>query len=167
MKWRLHGLLLGLVLLGSGLVLAAELSGIGPTDSGYYFTARSMIPVIYVHASAPEPGSQIALIYPPATSVIVTVVNAAGQPIEGVPVTFKLTQGFVAQDALILSPKRTTTNHDGRAEAILQPIAGKSEAVFQPLAGKAGIGSVLVQVDNLSEEVKVDVALAKGASGSR
>jgi hypothetical protein len=82
-------------------------------------------------------------------------------------VTFKLTQGFAAQDALILSPKRTTTNHDGRAEAILQPIAGKSEAVFQPLAGKAGIGSVLVQVDNLSEEVKVDVALAKGASGSR
>src|SRR5262245_9399041 len=155
MKRQLHGLLLGLVLLGRGLVFAAEPSGIGPTDSGYYFTARSMIPVIYVHTSAPEPGSQTALIYPPATSVIVTVVNAAGQPMAGVPVTFKLTQGIVAQDALVLAPKRTTTNHDGKAEAILKPVTGKTEAFLQPVTGRAGMGTVLVQVDNLSEEVKV------------
>jgi hypothetical protein len=136
----------------------AQPSGKGPTPSGYYFTATATVPVIYVFSGSPELVSLAASRIPPVTRIRVTVQNAAGQPVAGVPVTFALPPDPAGQDALALSPQGDTTNRDGTAEAILQHGAGKATP---------GVSTVLVRVDNMTDAVRVHVSLVKVDSSHR
>ena len=104
--------ILALVLAGGSLACAPKL--VGPTPShGYFVSLRIPDPIIYPRRSGASSSSQATR----KSELIVLVQDAQGQPIDGVPVEFKLAPEW-ARDASI-TPQRATTR-GGAVRAILE-----------------------------------------------
>jgi len=123
-RWS-AGLLLGLVLLGSGLACAPRF--VGPTAAGYVFALN--VPTSFIFRGD-------------VAELLVSVRNAQGQLVDGVPVLFQVEPAW-AQSASV-SPQVAYTQQ-GTAHALLQ-------------ARSTGVVHVTVRVDNATQETRVTVA---------
>ena len=118
-------LLLGLVLICSGLACAPQF--VGPTAAGYVFALEVPTSIIYLRESA---------------ELIVSVRNAQGQLVDGVPVLFQVEPAW-AQSASV-SPQVAYTQQ------------GTARALFQ--AHTTGVVRVTVWVDNATQETRITIA---------
>ena len=106
-------------------VMACAPTLLGPTAAtGYFFTV--LYPsTILLHA---------------ATEIVVKVQDAAGQPVDGLPVLFEVDASW-SGDATI-SPARVST-HKGRASAVIE-------------VGVLGIMPLWVTVDGTRQEIRIN-----------
>ncbi len=119
------GLLLGLVLICSGLACAPQF--VGPTAAGYIFVLDIPTSIIFLGDAA---------------ELIVSVRNAQGQLVDGVPVFFQVEPTW-AQSASV-SPQVVSTQQ------------GTVRALFR--ARTTGVVHITVRVDNASQETRITVA---------
>jgi len=116
--------------------------------SGYRFSLQAYPSPIQLpsHLSFGNPQA-----YPTESTLTVTVRNAQGQPVDGVPVLFSLPSDWTAYASL--TPPRVVTQN------------GKAEAVFQ--ATTTGAVAVTAQVENQTREVFVIIhSPSSGPPGS-
>ena len=86
---------------------------LGPTTpSGYFYTLS--VADSHLWFNAPRLGGTL----PRSTEVIVRVQNAAGQPVDGVPVEFQVAPSWV--DSVSITPESALTQ-DGIARTRIQP----------------------------------------------
>lgn len=150
--------LLLLTVVGFGLIWGAPTSAetrqakAGPTSSGYSFSTDLTQPVIYVYPSGQaEPGTEAATRFPPSSTLTVSVMDAAGKPVAGVPVAFEVAENSMLKGMLDIDPQHKTTGADGKVVATIMP---------SPTA-TTGTGDVIVRVDGKSEAVQVTLDMSK------
>jgi 5-hydroxyisourate hydrolase-like protein (transthyretin family) len=95
----------------------------------------------------PEAATQ----FPAQSTLTVSVVDAAGKPVSGVPVSFEVAQNSTLQGMLDITPKQTTTGADGKVQATIMPST----------AATTGSGHVLVLVDDKIEAVALTLERSK------
>lgn len=124
----------------------------GSTNSGYSFSTDLTYPVIYVYPSGqPAPDTEAATRFPPSSTLTVTVTDAAGKPVAGVPVAFEVPQNSMLKGMLDIDPQSKTTGADGKVQATVKP---------SPTA-TTGTGDFLVRVDGKSETVGITLDMSK------
>jgi hypothetical protein len=124
----------------------------GPTTQGYSFTTDLTHDTIYVYPSGQaEPGTDAATKFPPASTLTVAVMDAAGQPVAGVPVVFEMAQNSMLHGMLSIEPQQETTGADGKVQATIKPTSSAT----------TGTGDVIVRVDNMIETVGVTLDQSK------
>jgi hypothetical protein len=149
--------LLVLTLVAFGLVWGApayageRVAKAGPTSAGYSFTTDVTHHTIYVYPSGqPATQTDVAERFPPRSMLTVSVMDASGKPVAGVPVAFEVPQNSMLHGMLDITPQRTTTGSNGKVQVTIQPSTSAT----------TGTGDVLVRVDNTTETV--GLTLAKG-----
>lgn len=80
--------------------------------------------------------------HPRTTELIVTVKDAQGQPVNGVPVAFEVEPEWAA-DATVASPRVVT--QEGRASTVLE-------------AETTGLVHVMARVENVTETIAISVS---------
>ena len=130
-RWPV-GLLLSLGLICSGLACAPQF--VGPTAAGYVFALN--VPTAFIFRGD-------------AAELLVSVRNAQGQPVDGVPVLFQVEPAW-AQSASV-SPQVAYTQQ------------GTARALFQ--ARTTGVVPVTVRVDNASQGTRITVASRPSPAG--
>ncbi len=132
-RW-LVGLLLGLVLISSGLACAPQF--VGPTAAGYVFALDVPTSIIFLGEAA---------------ELIVSVRNAQGQLVDGIPVFFQVEPTW-AQSASV-SPQVASTQR------------GTARALFR--ARTTGVVHITVRGDNASQETRITVTSRPSHQASR
>ena len=147
-----------LAMIGFGLVWGApahaadRVAKAGPTSAGYSFTTALTYDTIYVYPSGQTmPRTEAATQFPPQSTLTVSVVDAAGKPVAGVPVAFEVAHNSMLHGMLDITPKQTTTGADGKVQATIMPST----------AATIGTGEVLVRVDNVIEAVRMTLEKSK------
>jgi Bacterial Ig-like domain (group 1) len=150
--------LLLLTIVGFGLLWGGptpaemRLARTGSTSAGYSFSTDLTYPIIYVYPSGQaEPGTEAATRFPPSTTLTVSVKDAAGNPVAGVPVAFEVPQNSMLSGMLDINPQYETTDADGKVHATITP---------SPTATR-GTGDVIVRVDDKIETVGVTLDMSR------
>ena len=129
--------LMCLILVLGGAACAPKL--VGPTPSaGYSFSLEVSQPVIWMGAGLLVGGVQ----FPQTAELIVRVQDAQGRPVDGIPVTFEVEQGW--ERSISLTPSQTNTR-GGIARAILS----------EPQT--IGVVRVMARVDNVTAQATLTV----------
>lgn len=137
---------------GSPTYASERVAQVGSTTQGYSFTTDLTYPTIYVYPSGQaEPGTDAATRFPPASTLTVSVMDAAGKPVAGVPVAFEVPQNSMLKGMVSIEPQQKSTGADGKVEATLKPTPSAT----------SGTGDVLVRVDNKTETVGVSLEMSK------
>ena len=112
---------------------------VGPTaGSGYVFAVQVSNATVWL---GPVDAS-VAAHFPKVAAVIVTVQDAQGRPVDGVPVTFELEPEWAG--SIALAPSQTSTR-GGIAQAILS----ESQTI--------GVVHVMARVDNVTAQARLTV----------
>ncbi len=145
MKCRRRVMFLCLALAYGGMACTPKL--IGPTvSSGYFFSLWVSDSEIWLLLE----GSSLEGQFPRLAELTVRVQNAQGQPVDGVPVTFRVEPAWV-QDASVTPPSVLTRG-------------GVAPAVFR--AETTGVVRVMVRVDETTQETAIAVSPAPGRSNA-
>ena len=137
---------------GSPIYAGEHMAQAGSTTQGYSFTTDLTYPTIYVYPSGQaQPGTTAAEKYPPSSTLTVSVMDAAGKPVSGVPVSFEVPQNSMLQGMLAIDPQQKSTGADGKVQATLKPTRSAT----------SGTGNVLVRVANKTETVGVTLEQSK------
>jgi len=147
-----------LTMIGLGLVWGSptyadeRVAQAGSTTHGYSFTTALTDPTIYVYPSGQaQPGTEAATRFPPASTLTVSVMDAAGKPAAGVPVDFEVPQNSTLQGMIAIDPQQKSTGADGTVQATITPTSSAT----------TGTGDVLVRVDNKTQTVGVALDRSK------
>lgn len=125
---------------------------VGSTHSGYNFSTDLTNPIIYVYPSGQaEPRTEAASRFPPSSTLTVSVKDAAGKPVAGVPVAFEVPRNSMLKGMLDINPQSETTGADGKVQATITPTP----------AATTGTGDVIVRVGNESETVGLTLDMSK------
>lgn len=142
------------VLACCSLAMAQQPEEVGPTAKGYYFELTNYSLNLYVYPGArPLPGTRGARQYPASAPVSVSVTDASGMPVSGVPVSFKVEPDSQLQGMVKISPEQATTQEGGMAFATVQVTKSAT----------SGVGDIIAQVDNRSDRVSVTVRPSRTA----
>jgi len=122
------------------------------TTTGYSVTTDLTYRTIYIYPGDElDPRPDIATMYPPATTLTVSVKDASGAPVAGVPVRFAVPQNSMLQGSLEFQPQYQTTDANGTVEVMIAPTSSAT----------TGSGQILVQVANTTETVGITVDKSK------
>jgi hypothetical protein len=132
-------LLLGGVLFCSGLTLAATRRP-APTRVASEYTLSLRVSDSDIWLGPPAQG------FPQAAEVVVRVLDAQGQPVDGVPVEFGVEPTWTRSASL--TPPQALTHH------------GEARAVFQ--AETIGVVRIMARVGELTQEAVITVLIRRG-----
>jgi hypothetical protein len=137
---------LALALVWGGMAPLAEARNRSTT--GYSVTTDLTYRTIYIYpAGDSDPRPHIATMYPPATTLTVSVKDASGAPVAGVPVGFAVPQNSMLQGSLEFQPRYQTTDANGTVEVMVSPTDSAT----------TGVGQILVQVGNTTDTVGITI----------
>ena len=141
--------LVGLGLIWSGPAMADNtMARAGTANAVHSIDVDLTYPTVYAYVSQqPVEGSETARLYPPSTTLTVTVKDAAGNPVSGVPVTFDVASNSMLKGLLSIKPERQETGHNGEVQATLEPTARAT----------TGTGDILVHVNGQIQAVPITV----------
>ena len=103
---------------------------------------------LYVYPSTrPRPGTHWARQFPVSAPINVSVTDASGRPVSGVPVSFKVDPDSQLKGMVKISPQQATTQKGGMAFATVEVTNSAT----------SGVGDIIAQAGNRSDRVAVTV----------
>jgi hypothetical protein len=117
-------------------------------STGYSVNTDLTYRTIYIYpGGGTDPRPQVASMYPPATTLTVSVKDASGAPVAGMPVRFAVPTNSMLHGSLEFQPPYQTTDANGTVEVTVSPT----------VAATTGAGLILVEVANTTETVGITI----------